>query len=101
MALYKSPGVSLHLVTNGQIPFEVCGRGTPFQNKAKTPFRKDGDERQPTDMQDSGPCRDVGGLVHRHEDQAMHYGDTEGRSWCSQESAGSQELELRTETVSA
>lgn len=87
--------MSLHLVTNGQIPFEVCRAEMSFQNKAGAPLRKASDERQLTDVQADGPADTCGARAHRHEDQATHYDDMGG----SQESAGSQQSELRTETL--
>lgn len=95
----QKPRMSLHLVANGQISFEVCRAEMSFQNKAGAPLRKASDERQFTDVQADGPADTCGARAHRHEDQATHYDDMGGRG--SQESAGSQQSELRTEAVFA
>ncbi|ELK25321.1 hypothetical protein MDA_GLEAN10020721 [Myotis davidii] len=79
--------MSLHLVTNGQIPFEVCRVEMSFQNKAGAPLRKASDERQLTDVQADGPADTCGARAHRHEDQATHYDDMGGHK--SQQAASS------------
>lgn len=67
-----------------------------FPKQSWGPLRKASDERQLTDIQADDPADTCGARAHRHKDQATYYDE-----WGSQESAGSQQSELRSETIFA